>query len=153
MPGKITKEQVEAAVRRYWKVFTSKSFADFSRIYTSEALVFGAFDRRPQLGRLAAARVEREYGNAESSFQIDYLSPIEVQVLSDTVAVAVYLLRWEARNLAQSVLGKTVNKLVPEGRVTTVFILDENDNLSIAHHHFSSVCRLSAEEGRLDPKA
>ena len=143
---KMTVDRVQAAVQMYWKVFTSKSFADLPKMYTPEALVFGAYDTRPQPGRLSAARVEREYSSPKSSFRVEFLSPIEVQILSDTIAVAVYLLRWEAWNLEDPILGKRFNRIVPNGRVTTVFVLNPDGNLSVAHHHFSIMGSLTREE-------
>jgi hypothetical protein len=142
---KITVEQVQAAVKRYFQVLSEKRSGELGKMYTYDALVFGAWVPRAESGRVSAARREREYFAPQASYRAEITGPIEVQILSDTVAVATHTMRAHARNLEEPVRGKRYNRALLDGRGTHVFVLDSEGKLLLAHQHISDICRAPLE--------
>jgi len=137
----IAVQQVESAVRRYWRVLAEKQTGEMSGFYSYDALVFHPFAVRSEPGRVSAARKEREYFDAETVFKPEIVGMIEVQVLADDLAVASYNFRWTATNLKQDVLGKRYDKAVRDGRATQIFRLTPEGELKIVNEHLSDVWR------------
>ncbi len=142
---KITVEQVQTAVRRYFQVLSEKTPGELADMYTYDSLVFGAFVPRPEPGRVSAARREREYFKLQASYRAEITGPIEVQILGDNVAVASHTMRAYALNLEEPTLGKRFNRTVRDGRGTHVFVLDAEGKLLLAHQHISDICRAPLE--------
>ncbi len=145
MTTKITTEQVQAAVRQYFAAMADKKIGELVKMYSFDAMSFGPYAQRAELGRVAAARREREYFRPDASFRAEITSPIEVQILADNVAVAVHTFRSYAKNLEEPILGKKFNRTLLDGRGTHVFILDPEGKLILAHQHLSDVCRTPHE--------
>ena len=145
MSTKITVEQVQTAVRRYFQVLSEKTPGELADMYTYDSLVFGAFVPRPEPGRVSAARREREYFKLQASYRAEITGPIEVQILGDNVAVASHTMRAYALNLEEPTLGKRFNRTVRDGRGTHVFVLDSEGKLLLAHQHISDICRAPLE--------
>ena len=141
LSGAISTTQVESAVRRYWQVLMQKTPGEMASFYTYDALVFNPFSPRMESGRVSAARKEREYFTPQTTFQAEVIGPIEVQLLSENIAVAMYSFRWHATNMEEKVLEKHFNKSVREGRATQVFALSEEGQLRIASEHLSDIWR------------
>ncbi len=141
LSGAISTTQVESAVRRYWQVLMQKTPGEMASFYTYDALVFNPFSPRMESGRVSAARKEREYFTPQTTFQAEVIGPIEVQLLSQSIAVAMYSFRWHATNMEEKVLEKHFNKSVREGRATQVFVLSEEGQLRIASEHLSDIWR------------
>jgi ketosteroid isomerase-like protein len=137
----ISASQVESAVRRYWQVLMQKTVGEMVKFYTYDALVFNPFSQRTESGRVSAARKEREYFTPQTSFRAEIPGAIEMQLLSENVAVATYPFRWYAMNMEEKVLEKRFNKAVREGRATQVFVLSPEGQLCIASEHLSDVWR------------
>lgn len=145
MTTKITTEQIQAAVRRYFGAMGDKKPGELVKMYAYEAMTFNPFTSRPELGQVAAARLEREYFKPVTYFRAEITSPIEVQFLADNVAVAVHTYRSYAKNLEDPIRGKRYNRSVLDGRGTHVFILDSEGRLMLAHQHLSDICRTPLE--------
>jgi len=145
MSQKITVEQVQAAVRQNFIAMAEKKPGELPAMYAYDALSFNAFTTRPELGRVSAARREREYFKPGTSYTAEITSPIEVKLLADNVALAVYTYRSYGRNLVEPILGKRYNRAVADGRGTDVFTLDEYGKLVLAHQHLSDICRAPLE--------
>jgi hypothetical protein len=142
---KITAEQVQAAVRHYFASMADKKPGELVKMYDYKATTFNPFSPRPELGQVAAARLEREYYKPLTHFHSEITSPIEVQFLADNVAVAVHTYRSYAKNLEDPIRGKRFNRSVLDGRGTHVFVLDSEGKLILAHQHLSDICRTALE--------
>ena len=145
MTTKITAEQIQAAVRRYFAAMADKRPGELVKMYAYEAMTFNPFSPRAELGQVAAARLEREYFKPLTYFHAEITSPIEVQFLAENVAVAVYTYRSYAKNLEDPIRGKRYNRSVLDGRGTHVFVLDTEGKLVLAHQHLSDICRTPLE--------
>ena len=145
MTTKITEEQVQAAVRRYWGAMTSQKRGELVKMYDYKATTFNPFTQRAELGQVAAARLEREYFTPFTQFHAEITSPIEVQFLADDVVVASHTYRSQAKNLEDPIRGKRYNRSVHDGRGTHVFIIGSEGNLVLAHQHLSDICRTPLE--------
>jgi ketosteroid isomerase-like protein len=143
---KITVEEVQDAVLHYWAAMEAKEAGDLVRMYSYDAVTFNPFSARAELGQVAAARLEREYFIPLTHFHADITSPIEVQFLSDNVAVAMHTYRSYARNLEDSIRGKRYNRTVQDGRGTHLFVLNADGKLILAHQHLSDICRTAIED-------
>ena len=141
LSGAISTTQIDSAVRRYWQVLMQKTPGEMAKFYTYDALVFNPISQRTESGRVSAARKEREYFTPQTTFQAEVIGPIEVQLLSGSIAVAMYSFRWHASNMEEKVLEKHFNKSVREGRATQVFVLSEEGHLCIASEHLSDIWR------------
>jgi ketosteroid isomerase-like protein len=137
----ITAQQVESAVRRYWRVLADKRSGEMTGFYSYDAVVFHPFAVRPEPGRVSAARKEREYFDSETIFKPEIVGHIEVQVLSDDLAIASYNFRWKATNMKHDVLGNRHDKAVRDGRATQLFRLTPEGELKIVNEHLSDVWR------------
>lgn len=135
VPPKITAEKVKSEVQRFWNVFSSKSAEALMEFYASESTVFGSAATRPEPGRLAATRRQREYFGAQSVVKAKP-GPIEVQMVGESAAVASYTFEFHASRVA-AVLGGTVEEKIQHGRATQVFVADGDGRLHIVHEHLS----------------
>jgi hypothetical protein len=144
--ARITVEQVQEAVRRYWSAMAEKEPGTLVRMYSYDSVTFNPFSSRPELGQVAAARLEREYFAPLTQFRGEITSPIDVQFLADNVAVAVHTYRSYAKNLEDPIRGKRFNRSVLDGRGTHVFVLNSEGKLVLAHQHLSDIGRAPVEE-------
>ena len=142
--SRVTAEDVRSEVTRFWNVFASKSPDLLEEFYAPDATVFASLSNRAEPGRLAVARRKREYFNKQSSVRIQ-LGLIDVQVLSDTCAVATYTFKFHGIGIVSS--GRTdAEESIENGRATQIFTLDASDRLRIVHEH------LSTADLRSDPR-
>jgi ketosteroid isomerase-like protein len=135
MAPKLTSEAVQAEVNRFWAAFTSKEPEMLTEFYAPQSSVFSTSASRAEPGRLAAARREREYFNSQTTIRSD-IGPIEVTMLADDVAVAVYTFQFHATKVS-GVFGKNFEETIKVGRATQVFTLDSDGNLRVIHEHLS----------------
>ncbi len=133
MAVKMNPDMVRAEVARFWKAFQNKDAAGLSDFYTPECSVFGSLSRRPEPGRLAAVRRNREYFGRLSVLRIS-ISDIDVVILGDASAVATYTFEFHATGTA--VLGQPDEHIV-HGRCSHVFAFDQDGKLKIFHEHMS----------------
>ncbi len=145
MTTKITVEQVQAAVRRYFTAMADKNPGELMKMYAYAAVTVNPFLPRPELGQVAAARREREYFKPLTQFRAEITSPIEVQFLADNVAIAVHTYRSYAKNLEDPIRGKRFNRSILDGRGTHLFTLNSAGELILAHQHLSDICRAPLE--------
>ena len=145
---KISATQVEAAVQRYWRVLMEKQTGEMEKFYSYDAVVFNPFSPRTEPGRISAVRKEREYFTAKTTFRAEIKGPIEVHLLNDSIAVAIYQFSWRASNMQQAVLDKKFDKLVRDGRATQVFVLSPEGELRIVNEHLSDIWRDQLVEQR-----
>jgi hypothetical protein len=138
---KISTSQVEDAVQRYWRVLMEKAFGEMEKFYSYDSVVFNPFSQRTEPGRVSAARKEREYYTPQTTFRAEITNRINVQVLTDKIAVASYSFRWTASNMEQKLLNKKFDKAVRDGRATQVFVLAPEGNLLIVNEHLSDIWR------------
>jgi len=138
---KISASQVEAAVYRYWRVLMEKSAGEMEKFYSYDSVVFNPFSPRMEPGRVSAARKEREYFTPETTFRAEIVDRINVQILSDSMAVASYTFRWSARNMEQKLLDRKFDKAVRDGRATQLFALNPEGGLQIINEHLSDIWR------------
>jgi hypothetical protein len=143
--AKITVEQVQAAVRRFFELMSAKIPGEIEKMYSHDSSVFNPFTQRSEPGRLSAARREREYFKPEAGYRAEITGSIEVQILADKVAVAAHTMRSFGTNLEEPTLGKRFNRTVQDGRGTHIFILDSEGRLLIAHQHISDIFRAPLE--------
>jgi hypothetical protein len=148
MTAKISVSQVEDAARRYWRILMEKLGSEMTGFYAYDAMVFNPFSARMEPGRVSAARKEREYFTPQTKFRAEIIGPINVQLLSDTIAVAMYQFHWEASNMEQKILGKKFDKAVRDGRATQVFSINSDGKLLIVSEHLSDIWRDEKNDGR-----
>jgi ketosteroid isomerase-like protein len=132
---KLTVEEIHSQVQQFWNVFASKNAAELMEMYSPEASVFGSTATRPEPGRLAAARRQREYFNAKSSLRAS-VGMIDVLLLGDSAAVASYTFQFHATKLATA-LSQPVEEDIKNGRASQVFMRDSDGKLRIVHEHLS----------------
>ncbi len=129
----LSSELVRAEVARYWNAFIGKHGEELSAFYASESSVFGSLSRRPEPGRLAAARRIREYFGPRCVLRAQ-CGPIEVVLLGDSAAVASYIFEFHAE---QNATAGGEAEHIQHGRCTQVFALDPDGQLKIFHEHMS----------------
>lgn len=139
---KVTADDVQAEVRRFWSIFAGKSPEGLKGFYAGESSVFGSSSTRAEPGSLAAARRQREYFTPQTTMKV-HLGPIEVVMLGDEAAVASYTFQFHATKVA-NLLGKGHEEDIQQGRATQVFIRDVEGKLRIVHEHLSTVDQLKS---------
>ena len=142
MLEKLTADEVQAEVRRFWSVFSGKAAEGLKGFYGGESSVFGTSSTRAEPGSLAAARRQREYFTAQTTLKVQ-LGMIEVVLLSESSAVASYTFQLHASKVASG-LGKAQEEDIKQGRATQVFARDVEGKLRIVHEHLSTVDHLKA---------
>lgn len=136
MNMKLTKDQVSQAVRDFWKAFgdgTPQSLADF---YAFDASLFGVEGPRPEPVRLALLRRQREYFERHARLRVEP-GLVDVQMLSDTSALAVYTFTFHASNVTAAT-GKAEERHIANGRASQIFQLSPDGRPLIVHEHLSS---------------
>ena len=108
-----------------------------AEFYAPEASVFGSSATRPEPGRLAAARRHREYFNKETTIRAQ-VGSVDVQVLSDRLALAAYTFTFHASRVAVGI-SKSQEEDIRHGRATQLFQLEHDGRLLIVHEHLSAV--------------
>lgn len=137
MDAKLTPDQVKVEVQRYWTAFMDKNADLLMEIYSAESTVFSSVSPRPEPGRLAAARRQREYFHKSSDVRVS-TGPVDVVMLGERAAVAGYTFQFHATR-AGTTFGQTVEEDIKNGRATQVFILDLDGKVRIVHEHLSSI--------------
>lgn len=131
----LTPEAVREEVNRFWTAFTTKSLEVLEDYYAHESSVFGSLGSRPEPGRLAAKRREREYFQKDSVLR-SQIGIVDVVMLGDTAAVATYSFQFHATKLAGAV--SRTEEHISNGRATQVFAIDPQDKkIRIYNEHFS----------------
>ena len=137
---RLTVDEVQAEVRRFWSIFSSKSAEGLKGFYAGESSVFGSSSTRSEPGSLAAARRQREYFTPQTTIKVQ-LGMIEVVMLGESAAVASYTFQFHATKVA-TLLGKAAEEDIQQGRATQVFARDAEGKLRIVHEHLSTVDHL-----------
>lgn len=137
MAHKLTAETIEGEVQRFWNAFAAKDAHALEEFYAHESVVFGSISTRPEPGRLAATRRQREYFHGKSVLKARP-SMIEVMLLGDSAAIASYNFEFEATNVAIGGNGAAKSEeKITHGRATQVFGFDPEGRLRILHEHLS----------------
>jgi ketosteroid isomerase-like protein len=126
-------EMVKAEVERFWDILRSKRGEALASLYAPECSVFGSTSRRPEPGRLAAARRSREYCGPKTETRVE-TGLIDIVMLSPTAAAASYNFQLHASKVAHE--GREEEHVV-DGRCSQVFAIDEQGDLKIFHEHMS----------------
>jgi ketosteroid isomerase-like protein len=138
----VTADQIRSEVKRFWDVFSSKKANELAAFYAPEASVFGSLSSRPEPGRLAAARREREYFHPACNLRAS-TGAVEVHMAGDSGGVASYIFEFHATQVGANGGGKSgAEESIRNGRATQVFALDPDGNLRIVHEHFSLPTKL-----------
>lgn len=137
--ARISPAEVEAAVRSFWELFAAKKTDQWQHFYADVALVFGTASKRPEPARLVVLRRQREYLASSARMKID-VGSIDVELLSADCAVAAYLMRLHAEQIAKmSAAGhKEMEEHLENARVTHVFQRHNDGSLRIVHEHISA---------------
>src|SRR5262245_47859523 len=134
---KLTVEQVKGEVQRFWNIFVEKNAEHLMEFYGPESSVFSSVTARPEPGRLAAARREREYFHKASVLRATP-GPVDVIMIGEHAAVASYNFQFHATKVASS-FAQATQEDIEHGRATQVFQYDADGKLRIVHEHLSSV--------------
>jgi ketosteroid isomerase-like protein len=132
----LTKDAVEDEVRRYWAAFCSRSVERVAEFYSPWAVVIGPAAERAESGQVATMRRAREYMHPQAAVTIK-LGLIDVQELTDTIAVASYSYSFTARNVAKDCRGM-IDQQSSHARATQVFQLIDGAP-KIVHEHISVI--------------
>jgi hypothetical protein len=131
----LSPDVVRAEVARFWNAFASKSFETLEDFYAHESSVFGSTSNRPEPGRLAAKRREREYFSKDSILR-SQIGMVDVVMLSEVAAIACYTFQFHATNIAAR--GPHKEEHIGVGRATQIFGVDPSDQkIRIFHEHLS----------------
>ncbi len=131
----LSPESVREEVTRFWNAFTTKSLETLEDYYAHESSVFGSLGARPEPGRLAAKRRQREYFQKDTVLR-STLGLIDVVMLSETAAVATYTFQFHATKLSGT--GAKTEEHITNGRATQVFAIDPSDRrVRIYNEHLS----------------
>jgi ketosteroid isomerase-like protein len=136
----LTTALVQAEVARFWDALASKSTQAIEDFYSQDSTVFGTSSPRPEPGRLSTIRRAREYFHPQTTLHAQ-LGAIEVHLLGETAAVAVYTFQFHASR-AKIGIERTSEEHVVSGRATQVFHFDAEGKLRILHEHLSVVHRI-----------
>ncbi len=136
MSPKLTKDQVTQAVRDFWKAFGSSSPQSLADFYAPDATLFGVEGPRAEPVRLALLRRQREYFERHVRLRVEP-GAVEVQLLNDTTALAVYTFTFHASNVIAAT-GKTQDRHIANGRASQIFQLSPEGRALIVHEHLSS---------------
>jgi ketosteroid isomerase-like protein len=142
MLTRLSVDEVQAEVRRFWSAFSGKSPEGLKGFYAGESSVFGSSSTRSEPGSLAAARRQREYFTPQTVIKAQ-LGPIDVVMLGESAAVASYTFTFHATKVA-NLLGKAAEEDIQHGRATQVFSRDAEGKLRIVHEHLSTVDHVKA---------
>jgi ketosteroid isomerase-like protein len=134
----VSRHEVEAAVRDYWKASTGKAPEKQAEWFAENAVIFATSSRRLEPGRLVSQRRKREYLTGATEMQV-LIGSIEVELLDANHAVAVYTIQLDAQQVVKpSASGqKAAEEHLPNARVTHVFRRGRAGNLEILHEHIS----------------
>jgi ketosteroid isomerase-like protein len=135
MREKLTADIVRSEVDRFWKTFQAKDADALMQFYSPAATVFGSTSPRPEPGRLASARRQREYFHPKTVLKVR-VSNLDVLLLGDYCAVCGYSFDFDATHVATGI-GGDLHEHFEQGRVTQVFAYDEEDRLRVVHEHIS----------------
>ncbi len=128
-------ESVREEVNRFWNAFVTKSLDTLEDFYSHSSSVFGSISNRPEPGRLAAKRREREYFHPDTVMRFQ-LGSVDVVMVSDSAAVATYTFQFHATKLAGG--GTRTEEHITNGRATQVYAVDPEDKkIRIYNEHFS----------------
>jgi ketosteroid isomerase-like protein len=133
----LSPEQIKVEVQRFWTVFMEKNAEALMEFYSAESTVFSSVSARPEPGRLAAARRQREYFHKAASIRAT-ATMIDVVMLSERAAVAGYTFQFHATRM-EGADKHTTQEDITHGRATQVFILDHDDKIRIVHEHLSAI--------------
>jgi ketosteroid isomerase-like protein len=138
MPAPVSKLDIEAAVKSYWLVSTSKDARQQQDHYSDSALIFTSSSKRLEPAQLVHIRRQREYLGTSTKLRAE-LGPIEVQLLGADSGVAVYTMQFHAEDKAVSSASgsRKSEEHLQHARVTHVFMRDSNGALKIVHEHIS----------------
>jgi ketosteroid isomerase-like protein len=136
MNTKLTKDQVSQAVRDFWRAFGSGSPQSLADFYAPDATLFGVEGPRPEPGRLALLRRQREYFDRHARLSVEP-GLVEVHLLNDTTALAVYTFTFHASDVIAAT-GKTQERHIANGRASQIFQLGPDGRPLIVHEHLSS---------------
>ena len=136
MNMKLAKDRVNQAVRDFWKAFGNGSPQSLADFYAPDATLIGVEGPRPELARLALLRRQREYFERHARLSVEP-SLVEVQLLNDNTALAVYTFTFHASNVIAAT-GKTQERHIANGRASQIFQLSPDGHLLIVHEHLSS---------------
>jgi ketosteroid isomerase-like protein len=107
--------------------------------YSAESTVFSSLSARPEPGRLAAARRQREYFHKSANVRATPAN-IDVVMLGERAGVAGYTFRFHATRV-EGADKHSAQEDITHGRATQVFILDHDGTIRIVHEHLSSIDR------------
>ncbi len=134
------KEQIRAEVARFWNAFTSKDADALQEFYAHDSVVFSSGSTRPEPGRLAATRRQREYFHPETNARVQ-TGYVDVALIGEVGAVASYTFSLKASHVmaAGGMHARDLDN--PTGRATQVFIFDSDGKLRIVHEHLSAAAK------------
>ena len=141
----ITKDAVEDEIRRFWAALCSRSAVEVAGFYAPWAIVFGPDAERAESGQVATMRRAREYMHPRAAVTVK-LGRIEVQELTETVAVASYPYSFTARNVAKDSRSMT-DQQASHARATQVFQFIDGAP-KIVHEHISVIWNPAKSLGR-----
>jgi ketosteroid isomerase-like protein len=134
---KLTPGQIQAEVQHFWNVFMDKDAEALMDFYSAESSVFSSVSARPEPGRLAAARRQREYFHKSANLRAT-AGNIDVVMLGDNAGVASYTFQFHAIRVLGADKHSTQED-ISHGRATQVFIVDHDGKIRIVHEHLSAI--------------
>jgi ketosteroid isomerase-like protein len=138
-PPALSSAEVEDAVRSFWELFAAKKSQQWQSFYADVATIFATGSRRPEPARLVVLRRQREYLSSAAKVRIE-VGRIEVEIIGPDCAVAAYLMRLHAEQIAKAaaVGHRESEEHLENARVTQVFVRNEEGRLRIVHEHIST---------------
>jgi ketosteroid isomerase-like protein len=139
VPQTLSSGEVEAAIRTFWKSFAAKKADLWQNFYSEIALVFGTASKRPEPARLIMLRRQREYMASSATMRVE-VGNIEVEMLGPNCAVAGYILKLHAEQVAKASASgsRQSEEHLENARVTHVLMRSDDGSLRIVHEHISA---------------
>ena len=134
----LTKAEIEAAVRAYWKALSAKDAVQQQNFYDDHAAIFATDSNKLERARTVLLRRQREYLSAAARTTVQ-IGEIDVELISATHAVAAYTIRLDAKDLTRTSLAgsRLAEEHLENARVTHLFQRQNDGMLRIIHEHIS----------------
>jgi ketosteroid isomerase-like protein len=134
----LTKAEIEAAVRAYWKALSAKDAVQQQNFYDDHAAIFGTDSKKLERARTVLLRRQREYLSATARTTVQ-IGEIDVELIGPTHAVAAYTIRLDAKDLTRTspAGSQLAEEHLENARVTHLFQRQNDGMLRIIHEHIS----------------
>jgi ketosteroid isomerase-like protein len=134
----LTKAEIEAAVRTYWKALSAKDAIQQQNFYDDHAGIFATDSKKLERARVVLLRRQREYLTAATKTYVQ-VGAIDVELMGPSHALAAYTIQLDAKHVTRTSPGggSLAEEHLKNARVTHLFQRQSDGGLRIVHEHIS----------------